>query len=277
MAQPRLVLTSLEPRGAATRWAEARVDWIADHKAGMLVSSLLTAVGLSVVALFIAFGEGEGGWLTELAEEVGGYVAIGGLVLGLPALGYAMVTDRAVEQLPDRIGAPKADIKDLKGEIDGIIESSGETLPPGHHVQIFVPDRHRDSLVPLYDPENAGPREGWEVSKETPQAITGSAWVLGRPLYGMGEELRQSKLRLTSDQLRRYGHLTGVAAVPMKVGDRQVGVMTIYAEGKPPEMATKKFQRLHRRLAIMLSPTIGKYVPDTGPLEPGADLQEPEL
>jgi hypothetical protein len=273
----RSSVARLEPRGAATRWAEARVDWIADHKAGMLVFSLLAAVGLSAAALFIAFGEGEGEWLTSLAEEVGGYVAIGGLVLGLPALGYAMVTDRAVEQLPDRIGTPKADIDSLEDQIDDIIKSSGETVPPGHHVQIFVPDRHRDALVPLYDPEKAGPREGWEISAETPQAITGSAWVLEKPLYGVGEELTQSKLRLTSEQLRRYGHLTGVAAVPMKVGQRQVGVLTIYAEGEQPEMATKGFQELHSRLAIMLSPTIGKYVPETGPLKPGTDVREPTV
>jgi len=253
------------------------VDWIACHKAGMLVASLLTAGGLAMVALFIAFGEGEGRELTSIAEEVGGYVAIGGLVLGLPALGYAMVTDRAVEQLPDRIGAPKADIKDLKGELDGIIEDSGETLPPGHHLQIFVPNRHRDALVPIYDPQKAGPREGWEISDETPQAITGSAWVLGKPLYGVGDELKQAKLRLTSEQLRRYGHLTGVAAVPMKVGQRKVGVLTIYAENEPAKMATHKFQELHSRLAIMLSPTIGKYVPETGALAPGTDLQEPDV
>lgn len=267
----------LEPRGAATRWAEARVDWIADHKAGMLVFSLLTAACLAAVAMFIAFGEGEGKELTSVAEEVGGYVAIGGLVLGLPALGYAMVTDRAVERLPDLIGAPKTDIEDLEEEVDSIIENSGETLPPGHHLQIFVPNRHRDALVPIYDPEKAGPREGWEISDETPQAITGSAWILEKPLFGIGEELKQAKLRLTSEQLRRYGHLTGVAAVPMKVGQRQIGVMTIYAEHKPPMMGTHDFQDLHSRLAIMLSPAIGKHVPETGPLEPGTDLQEPDV
>jgi len=280
MAQHRVaygvnVRVHRKPQGVGAQWAEARVDWIARHKAGMLVFSALAALLLAVAALFIAFGEGEGGHLTSLVEKIGGYVAISGLVLGLPALGYAMVTDRAVEQLPDKIGASKADVKDLESEIEEILDNSGEMLPGGHHLQVFVPNRQRNALVPIYDPRSDGPVEGWEISRDTPQAITGSAWVQGDYLYGVGEELKQAKLRLTSEQLKRYGHLAGVAAAPMKVGVRKIGVLTIFAEGEAPMMATDEFQALHRRLAIMLSPVVGKYVPETGPLKAGVDLPRP--
>jgi hypothetical protein len=256
----------------ATRWAEALVDSVAQHKATMLASAFAVAITLALTALLIAVEEHEGGQLTHLAADIGGYVAIVGLVLGFPALCYAMVTDRAVEKLRDELGISKDELKSLSERVRETVERSGETLPKDHHLQIFVPNPQRKRVVPIYDPDGEGPERGWIIDEETPQAITGSAWVESQYLYGVGDELKQPKLRLTLEQLERYEHLTGVAATPMYDGDEKIGVLTIFTNSDSPMMRKKKFWDMHRRLATLLSPVIRRYVPKVGALEPGVDL-----
>jgi hypothetical protein len=238
----------------------------------MLGFSISAAALLALIAIFIAFVEGDGEHLTTLATEIGGYVAIVGLVLGLPALGYAMVTDRAVEKLRDALGGLTEDeLKIISGQIDTQIRKMlrewGKRLPDGHELQVFVPNRQRNRLVPIYDPKNAGPDGGWEINPDAPQAITGSAWVKDSYTYATEPELQQSGLRLTSEQHERYEPLTGVAAAPIRRDGEQIGVLTVFTEAKEPKMQDPEFIELHREMADGLSPVISKSVPKKGPLE----------
>jgi hypothetical protein len=262
----------MKRRRPPARWAEALVDSIAHHKAAMLAFAFAVAIALALAALLIALEEHEGAQLTHLVADIGGYVAIVGLVLGFPALCYAMVTDRAVEKLRGELGISEDELKSLSEQVQETIDRSGETLPEGHHIQIFVPNPQRKRVVPIYDPKTEGPEEGWIIDHDTPQAITGSAWVKNKYLYGVGDKLKQPKLRLTLDQLKRFEHLTGVAAVPMHDGDEKIGVLTIFTKSKSPMMRDKSFRDMHRRLATELSPVIRRYVPRVGALEPGVDL-----
>ncbi|HEX7244078.1 MAG TPA: hypothetical protein VF245_00760 [Solirubrobacterales bacterium] len=262
----------VKPRRGPARWVDGLVDLIARHKAGMLAFAVAVAIVLSLTALFIAFGEHEGHELTHFVADIGGYVAIVGLVLGFPALCYAMVTDRAVENLRDELGISKPRLKSLGKRVREIIANSRESVPDDHHIQIFVPNPQRTRGMPLYDPDNEGPEEGWIVDEDTPQAVTGSAWVEDKYLYGVNDRLSQPKLRLTAEQLKRYEHLTGVAAAPIHDGDRKVGVLTIFTDAEHPIMTEKPFRDMHRRLAKRLAPVIREYVPETGALEAGVDL-----
>lgn len=248
------------------------MDSIAQHKATMLALAFTVALVLALTALLIALEEHEGGQLTHLVADIGGYVAIVGLVLGLPALCYAMVTDRAVEKLRDELGISEDELKSLGEQVRETIERSGEALPEGHHLQIFVPNPQHKRVVPIYDPDGEGPERGWIIDPETPQAITGSAWVEDKYLYGVGDKLKQPKLRLTLEQLERYKHLTGVAAAPMHDGHEMIGVLTVFTNSDSPRMQERGFRDMHRRLATLLSPVIRKYVPKLGALEPGVDL-----
>jgi hypothetical protein len=267
----RIVSSRMVSRKTPGRFADAVVEWIARHKAGMLASSIAAALALGAIALFIAFGEDDGKQLTSLVTKVGGYVAIGGLVLGLPALGYAMVTDRAVEKLADALGVTKEELVSIGDQIGArirkILQDWGEKLPDEHHVQVFVPNRQRTRLVPLYDPKGFGPSEGWEINRDAPQAITGSAWVENLYLYATDKDrLKDPGLRLTSDQARRYDHLRGVAAAPIRTDGKKIGVLTIFT-AVDPKMTDPEFIALHRRLADALSSTISEYVADAGPLK----------
>jgi hypothetical protein len=262
----------MKRRRASIKWVETLVDSIAQHKATMLASAFVLALALTLLALFFALEEHEGGQLTHLVADIGGYVAVVGLVLGFPALCYAMVTDRAVEKLRDELGISEGELKSLAERVHETIENSGEVLPEKHHIQIFVPNPQRTRVVPIYDPDGEGPERGWIIDKDTPQAITGSAWVEDKYLYGVGDELNQPKLRLTLEQLRRYEHLTGVAATPMYDEGETIGVLTIFTDSDAPTMREKTFRDMHRRLAALLSPVIRKYVPKVGALEPGVDL-----
>jgi hypothetical protein len=253
-------------------WADSFVGGIDRHKAAMLAGAIFAVALLGVIAIFFALVESDVGGLTTAATEIGGYVAIVGVVLGLPALGYAMVTDRAVERLKDALGGltehELESISDqIKAEIHAVLHELGRRLPDRHNLQVFVPNRQRRRLVPIYDPKNAGPDGGWEVDPDAPQAITGSTWVEDAYIYATGPDLHQSGLRLTSEQHKRYGPLTGVAAAPIRRDGEKIGVLTVYTEAEKPQMQDSEFIKLHRKLADSLSPVISRHVPKTGPLK----------
>jgi hypothetical protein len=251
-----------------SRGAEALVDVIARHKAGMLACAIVVAFLLFVISMVVVFGEHEGHELTKRAEDIGGYVAIAGLVLGAPALGYAMVTDRAVEKIEDALGTTDRRLKQIRRQIEERLEAWHGELPPEHQVQVFVPNRQITRVVPLYDPDRVGPVEGWESNKHAPQALTGSAYASETYLHGESGELRQPKLRLTEEQLKAYEHLTGVAAAPIKFEGRVVGVLTVFTAAESPMTADPGFIKAHKELARWLAPVVKDYVPTSGPLLP---------
>jgi hypothetical protein len=257
-----------------TYLADTLVDGIARHKARMLAGAIMLAAALAFIALFIAL-EGHGHGLTDVVVKLGGYVAIAGLVLGIPALGYAMVTDRAVEELTFGLGLTRGELRRVEADIDKIVRTA--KLPPEHYAQVFVPNRQRTRLMPIYDPEAVGPEEGWEVNASTPQAITGSAWQESKHLFAMHDELKDKpKLRLTPDQVRRFADLTGVAAVPIRfrAGSHgrweKVGVLTIFTSAATPLINQKWFIEEHRKLASALTKTVVRHVAVEGPLDFGA-------
>jgi hypothetical protein len=230
-------------------WADAFVDRVARHKASMLAGSVVVTGAIAVVALFLAFGEDDGTQLTTLAAEIGGYVAIVGLVLGLPALGYAMVTDRAVDVLS------AAMLESMRDKIDDLLGRVPKSLlPDDHHVQLFRPGPGRTHLLPVYDPKGDGPSEGWEIDPDFPQAVTGSAWVKNEYYYLRDEALHDSALRLTRKQRKRFGTLTGVAATPVRDASRQpIAVLTLLTKSTHPRIGAQDFIDLHVALAEHLA------------------------
>lgn len=257
-------------RQAPARWADWLVGRIARHKAGMLALSIFVAIGLAAVVL-VELGEGEGDGLTAVVTEIGGYVAIFGLVLGLPALGYAMVTDRAVGELREELGLTEVQFEtvrdDIGAQIDLMLAAWGDRLPDGHQLQVFAPNLDRTRLVPLYDPDEIGPVEGWAVNDEAPQAVTGSAWVEDVYLFAMHGELKRPELRLTAEQHQHFDGLTGVAAAPIHDADKsRIGVLTIFTEVAEPCMNDPAFIERHRRLAGALSSIVARRVQKAGAL-----------
>lgn len=252
------------PRSAA----EALVLWIARHKYDMLAGSIAAATALVLAALFIIVVEQDLERLNSFVGEVEGYVAIAALVLGLPALGYAMVTDSAIARIEDELGTSKTGLEDIDRRISERL-SGFEANLPGHFIQVFAPNLQLSRLVPIYDPDHEGPEEGWSIEVTTPQAITGSAWVGREYLRGIGDELRQSKLRLTADQLKRYEDLTAVAAAPILEGDRRVGVLTVSSKSEDQQIGAPWFRERHEEAARSLTPIIGDYIPEEGALSQG--------
>jgi hypothetical protein len=130
-------------------------------------------------------------------------------------------------------------------------------------------------VFPVYDPEGDGPDEGWSIDRRTPEALTGSAWVGRSYLFGVGERLKQSKLRLTPAQLRYYAELKAVAAAPIfgKVQIDPLGVLTVYSKSDEGTVGTDAFKAKHERTARSLARIIDDYVPPSGPLNQ-RDLSE---
>jgi hypothetical protein len=260
-------------RGEPTRLAEALVGRIANHKASMLAFSISLAAALGVAALVIAVLDHEGHQLTSFLTGAAGYLAVIGLVLGLPALGYAMVTDRAVDDLAIRLRLTMLEVAEGEQEIQARLSASlttlGAHLPPGHFPQVFLPNPDRTLLLPFYDPENEGPKEGWEVGdSEAPQAITGSAWVKQQYMWATQEGLSDPRLRLTPEQTYRFQRLTGVAAAPVWGNEGEpIAVLTIYTAVDSPSVNDPAFIRLHLRLAHELAPVIESYVAPPGALQ----------
>ncbi len=257
-------------RNKLARWAESLVDLIDRHKAMMLGGS----IALAIVLLLGAITDiclGEGGSLTKNLVDAGGYVAIVGLVLGFPALGYAMVTDRGVERLWEAMSITEDALttmrKNIAKRIYDLLRTRNYPLPPDHHVQVFVPNRQRTRLRPVYDPTETGPQEGWEVNPKAPQAVTGSAWVANEYFFATGDALSDPALRLTPDQLKRFGDMTGVAAAPIRDGEDTLGVLTIFTEVDDPQMAKPEFIDMHLALADAVAPALKDRVAAEGTLD----------
>jgi hypothetical protein len=252
------------------RWAESLVDLIDRHKAIMLGGSITLAV-LLVIAAIMEISLGEGSSLTKSLADLGGYVAIVGLVLGFPALGYAMVTDRSVEQLSETLSITEGALvtmrKNIGQRIFELLSARGNGLPSGHYVQVFAPNRRRTRLRPVYDPTKTGPQEGWEVNPEAPQAVTGSAWVADEYFFATGDALSDPALRLTPDQLKRFDGITGVAAAPIRDDEDTLGVLTIFTEVDNPQMASPEFIRMHLALASAVAPALSDRVASEGSLD----------
>ena len=272
-----------EERRVPQQFAEAVLTQIDRFKYDILVFFALLALVLAATAGFFAVIEHDGPELTHSVADIGGYVAIAGLVLGVPALIYAMVTDNNVgrlNNLADLIGAPMESIDETKDAVADRLAAFSESLPEDHFLQVFVPDRFRTHLVPLYDPKRRGPGVGWGIDPTTPQAITGSAWVGRSYLWGKGEELMQAKLRLTAEQVRRYADLVAVAAAPIfdegrlvqvpgKPGKTQpdvIGVLTVFSTVESSVIGTDDFRRRHQAAANSLATIVEDRVPEPGAL-----------
>lgn len=270
-----------ERRRVSQVFAESLIAQIDRLKYDMLAFFALLALALAATAGFFALIEHDGPELTQSVADIGGYVAIAGLVLGVPALIYAVVTDSNVGHLTNEIGASKKSIDETKDAVADQLAVFRGHLPSDHFLQVFIPNRFRTRLVPLYDPEYRGPGIGWGIDPITPQAITGSAWVGREYLWGKGDELKQSKLRLTAEQVRRYADLEAVAAAPIFDTRRMVppagepdgrpepdviGVLTVFSTVETPLIGSDEFRQLHQDTANSLAAVIEDQVPEPGAL-----------
>lgn len=230
------------------RQATKVVNAIASRKTTLLANAICVAIVLLIsVGVLRAVGDGE--WLTGRVAEIGGYVAIIAVVLGLPALGYAMVTDHSVDILS---AAMLDSLRDRIGEL--LAKVSPEVLPSDHHVQLFRPNSDRTLLLPVYDPHGDGPSEGWEIDPNSPQAVTGSAWVTNDYYFLQDQALHDSQLRLTPRQRKRYRKLTGVAATPVRDASQQpIAVLTILTSSANTRIGAQDFIELHVSLAEHLA------------------------
>jgi len=255
----------MNPRGAPRRAAESFVVLIAKGKYDLLAFAAMAAVALALTALVLFVG-GKGERVASSVAEVEGYVAIVGLVLGLPALAYAMVTDSAVGRIESQLS--RARRKEMEARLEARLQGFKQELP-GHSMQVFLPDLHQTRLLPIYDPNDDGPEEGWSIERKTPQGLTGSAWVGRTYLWGVDDALRQPKLRLTADQLEEYADLIAVAAAPIfgKGGRNDpLGVLTVYSKSNDHLVGTDAFNVKHEEAAASLASIIAGYVPESGPL-----------
>jgi len=248
--------------------AEGLVDWIGRQKYNMLAGAIALAAVLIVAVFIVVVLKGEEAWLTSLVTDLGGYIAIAGLVLGLPALGYAMVTDSAVGRIEDRLGMAEDKIEDIEREIEDNLAEFCAELDDQHFVQVFVPDRERAKLIPVYDPTDRGPRKGWGIAADAPQAITGSAWGGKGYLCGTQINLKRSKLRLTERQQEEYEDLVAIAAAPVldEIDNEPVGVLTVFSSVADSKIGTLDFQRRHEEAASALVDVIENYIPRAGPV-----------
>jgi hypothetical protein len=243
----------------SARWADSLVGWIARRKLELLACSIGLAAALGVVACVLWLA-GDGPELNRFLLDAGGYVATAALVLGLPALAYAMVTDRTVDALTASARGR------LREEVRVLLDKARQSL---HHdayeVQLFQPNQTRTRLVPAYDPSNTGPQEGWDINPRAPQAVTGSAWVDNSYYFLQEPALSKSGLRLTEEQQRRYKGLTGVAATPVRdAAGHAIAVLTLFSTSAAPKMDTKDFVDRHVGLAADVGEILRAYI---GPLD----------
>ncbi len=260
---PSRPVSPAERGGIRERWrpvhaVDRLIGVIAVHKVEMLTGAIVVA-GVLVAATVGTFLIGDGEWMTHQVLDLGGYVAILATVLGIPALCYAMVTDRAIDALSAATFENMT--RALAEQMTHVVSESF----PAHHVQLFRPNAQGTRLVTAYDPGEFGPAEGWDINPATPQALTGSAWVTRKYYWAVKPELALDAHRLTPEQRDRFSDLTGVAAAPVKGRNGEpAAVLTILTKSDDPQIASKEFQDLHIALAERLSHDFQLY---SGPLD----------
>jgi hypothetical protein len=126
-------------------------------------------------------------------------------------------------------------------------------LPPEYKVQVFLPNAERTKLVPAYDPDRAGPEEGWRIDRDPPQGVTGTAWKINAYVFAPGEQVSDATYGLTSEQQKRYRSLTAVAAMPIQnARSKAIGVLTLFTTIENPNI-DDDFVILHIGAAEMVA------------------------
>jgi hypothetical protein len=259
-------------RNLSHRSGELLIGAISRVKYSILTLSIALMAGILVVVLVMSVFKNEGHQVHRFAEEVGAYVAIVGVVLGLPALCYAMVTDDAVKRIGEELG--RGTLEKVREEVAHELEAFEAELDAGQSVQVFVPNSDRTLLQPIYDPSAAGPEDGWGIKPDAPQAVTGNAFVTNRYI-GLDDisPSQYSLLRLTSEQRRRYADIEAVAAAPVpgrlvnERGERDpVGVLTVFSTASTERLEDPDFKRKLEALAASLTGVLADYIPQGGPL-----------
>jgi hypothetical protein len=250
---------------------ERLVGVISRFKYSILTLSVVFMISIVAVTVIMAFFENDGPEVQRIAVDAGGYVAIVGLVLGLPALCYAMVTDDEVKRIREEMD--RTTFKKVKKEIGDELAVFEKELSPELAVQVFIPNSNRTLLRPIYDPADEGPEDGWRIGS-SPQAVTGNSFA-ANTYIGLDEisPSQYSMLRLTKSQQRRYKHIKAVAAAPIPgprkdtAGNRDpVGVLTVFSTTSTHNMEGDDFKDAHETAAGMLTDILGDYIPQSGPL-----------
>jgi len=259
-------------KNLSRKGGEKLVGGISQVKYSILTLSVALMIGIAATVLFMEFFENDGHLIHEIADEVGGYVAIIGLVLGLPALCYAMVTDDEVKRIGEDID--RRTLKKVKKEIGRQLADFENGLEPDQSVQVFVPNSDGTLLQPIYDPSEAGPDDGWGIRPDAPQAVTGNAFVTNRYI-GLDDinPSQYSLLRLTREQRKQYEDIKAVAAVPVPgrhengAGCKEpVGVLTVFSADSTHYFEGEDFKRKHKEAATKLTEVLADYIPPRGPL-----------
>ncbi len=251
---------------------EKLVTEISRVKYSILTLSVTLMASVVAAVVVMAVFENDGHLVHDLADEIGGYVAIVGLVLGLPALCYAMVTDDEVKRIGEEID--RRTMKKVRNEIKHRLAEFENGLEPDQSLQVFVPNSDRSLLQPIYDPSKTGPDDGWGIKPEAPQAVTGNAFADNK--YIGVDDINPSQyslLRLTRKQQRQYKDIKAVAAAPVagqgetSPGRKDpVGVLTVFSTDSTNHLEGEEFKRKHKDAAKELTDVLSDYIPQRGPL-----------
>jgi hypothetical protein len=111
----------------------------------------------------------------------------------------------------------------------------GAGFPADYHFQVFLPNADRTRLMPEFDPERAGPPEGWRIDQEPPQAVTGAAFKTNSYVFAKGPAVSDATYGLTPEQQARYRNLSGVAATPIQnARGNPIGALTVFTSAAQP-------------------------------------------
>jgi hypothetical protein len=110
-------------------------------------------------------------------------------------------------------------------------------LPDEYKVQVFLPNKESTKLVAAYDPGHGGPEEGWQIDRDRPQGVTGTAWKINAYVFAPGEQVSDETYGLTPEQQERYRSLTAVAATPIQnARGNPIGVLTLFTTMENPDI-----------------------------------------
>ena len=126
-------------------------------------------------------------------------------------------------------------------------------FPAHYEFRLFLPDEHRQRLLPEYESPGRFRSEGWEIG----QGATGAAWSSGSYVRVRGATVSDGTYGLTPEQQERYRDLLVVAAAPvLNARAEPIAVLSVSSdiddgflfEGDGPELHKELAQAVARVL-----------------------------
>jgi hypothetical protein len=123
-------------------------------------------------------------------------------------------------------------------------------FPDHYEFRLFLPDKHKQRLLPAYQSPGRSPSEGWAIN----QGATGVAWSSGSYVRVRGAKVSDGTYGLTDEQQKQHRNLQVVAAAPvLNARVEPIAVLSVSSAVNDGFLFEEDGPLLHQQLAEVVA------------------------